>query len=44
MFDAMSMSFDTGAATGSTVVGAEALLESWKFVLDQYRVNQPTMA
>jgi len=44
MFDAMSMSFDTGAATGSTVVGAEALLESWKFALDQYRVNQPTLA
>lgn len=44
MFDAMSMSFDTGAATGTTVVGAEALLESWKFALDQYRVNQPTLA
>jgi hypothetical protein len=44
MFDAMSMSFDTGASTGSTVVGAEALLESWKFVLNRYRVGAPALA
>ena len=44
MFDAMSMSFDTGAASGTSVTGAAALLESWAFVLDQHRVNQPTLA
>jgi hypothetical protein len=36
MFDAMSMSFDTGVVTST---GASALLEPWGFVLNKYRVN-----
>lgn len=42
MFDAMSMSFDTGA-TASTTTGPEALPAQWAFVLDKYRVNTYVM-
>lgn len=44
MFDAMSMSFDVGAASaaGSTST-PEGLTKSWAFVLDKYRVYVPVL-
>lgn len=41
MFDAMSMSFDTGAASG--VGTPEAVVTQWAFVLDKYRVDKFVM-
>lgn len=45
MFDAMSMSFDVGgtSATGEAAGSPIAMINSWKFVLDKYRVSQPTL-
>lgn len=36
MFDAMSMSFDTGSSVVST---PEGLVKTWSFILDKYRVE-----
>ena len=38
MFDAMSMSFDTGT-TGAKATGAEGMLEAWLFILKEYKIN-----
>jgi hypothetical protein len=43
MFDAMSMSFDTGSAVTSSISGPQALPAQWAFVLDKYRVNTYVM-
>jgi hypothetical protein len=40
MFDAMSMSFDTTPASATT---PDALLKTWSFLLDKYRLNTPVM-
>jgi hypothetical protein len=39
MFDAMSMSFDTGSSE-SSASGPEALVAQWAFVLDKYKVDK----
>lgn len=46
MFDAMSMSFDTGGSTSSEdSSGPEALVGMWAFVLDKYRISgRPVLA
>jgi hypothetical protein len=41
MFDAMSMSFDTGSTESAS--GPEALVSQWAFVLDKYRVDKYTL-
>lgn len=38
MFDAMSMSFDVGEASSTSAGSPLALIESWKMVLDKYRM------
>jgi hypothetical protein len=49
MFDAMSMSFDTGS-NSSAAVGADdpstpsGMLKTWAFILNKHRVNSPVMA
>lgn len=42
MFDAMSMSFETGGAT-SAASGPEAMVSQWAFVLDKYRPSKYVM-
>jgi hypothetical protein len=42
MFDAMSMSFDTGA-TSSGASGPEGMVSQWGFVLDKYKVDKYVM-
>jgi hypothetical protein len=44
MFDAMSMSFDTGAASASDASTPEGLIGAWAFMLNTYRVKTPVMA
>lgn len=43
MFDAMSMSFDTGDSGGSSTSVA-GMLSQWSFVLDRYKMQSPVMA
>jgi hypothetical protein len=40
MFDAMSMSFDTGSSTAST---PETYVTSWTFMLNKYKLDVPVM-
>lgn len=42
MFDAMSMSFDTGSTTNKG--GAGQMVSTWGFVLDKYKRNGPVLA
>lgn len=42
MFDAMSMSFDTGA-TSADAGSPEGLVSQWAFVLDKYKVDKYVM-
>lgn len=45
MFDAMSMSFETGAGSSVDSAGTPAgMLKAWAFILDKYRCNSPVMA
>ena len=45
MFDAMSMSFETGAGGEGPAMGSpESLVMQWAFVLDKYKVNKYVMA
>lgn len=40
MFDAMSMSFDTGSSETNT---PQSLIKAWAFLLAKYRLNMPVM-
>jgi hypothetical protein len=39
MFDAMSMSFETGSSSDNSITGPESLVSQWAFVLDKYKVD-----
>jgi len=43
MFDAMSMSFETGSGATSASSGPEAMVGQWAFVLDYYKVDKYVM-
>lgn len=45
MFDAMSMSFETGVGADADSAGTPGgMIKTWSFILDKYRCTQPVMA